>query len=78
MKKKIRLIWQFSGFSALKIAEHHLAHLNEYVNREKISVIEEGTETVNEFSATSYVVIDDIFFEKIRLDLKPHQVFLYK
>ena len=43
MKRKIKLIWQFSSNDALKIADHHLVHLNEYILREEIDVIDKGT-----------------------------------
>ena len=76
MKKKIKLIWQFSGMDALKIADHHLVHLNEYIEREDIVVIDRGTELTNEFSAVSFIIIDNSFFEKLRFDLKPHKGFI--
>ena len=59
MKKKIKLIWQFSGMEALKIADHHLVHLNEYIQREDVVVIDRGTELINEFSASSFIIIDN-------------------
>ena len=74
MENKVKLIWQFSGMDALKIADHHLVHLNTYVVREKIEVIQKGTELINEFSAISFVVIPDNFLESLRLNLKPHQI----
>ena len=76
MKKKIKLIWQFSGLNALKIADHHLVHLNEYIKREEVVVIDKGTELVNEFSAISFIVICNSFIDKLRVDLKPHQGFV--
>ena len=76
MESKIKLIWKFSGMDALKIADHHLVHLNEYIKREDIVVMEKGTETINEFSAISFIIIYKSFVDKLRLDLKPHQGFL--
>ena len=31
MSKKIKLIWDFRGQTAQKIAEHHVMHLKEYI-----------------------------------------------
>ena len=76
MKKKIKLIWQFSGKDALKIADHHLVHLNEYILREKIDVIDKGTELINEFSSISFIIIDNSLVEKLRVALKPHKGFI--
>lgn len=76
MCKKTKLIWQFYGMDALRIADHHLVHLNEYLNREDIFVVDKGTELTNEFSAMSFITIDNYLVEKLRVDLKPHKGFL--
>ncbi len=76
MCKKTKLIWQFYGMDALRIADHHLVHLNEYLNREDIFVVDKGTELTNEFSAMSFITIDNSLVEKLRVDLKPHKGFL--
>ena len=76
MNKKIKMVWQFSGMDALKTADHHLIHLNEYIQREGIDVIDRGTVLVNDFSAISFVIVDNSFVQKLRIDLKPHKGFL--
>ena len=73
MKKKIKLIWQFSGTNALKIADHHLVHLNEYILQHDIDVIDKGTESINEFSSISFIIIDNDLVKKLRVVLKPHK-----
>ena len=76
MKKKIKLIWQFYGMDALKIADHHLVHLNEYILREEIEIIDSGTELINDFSSISFIIIDNSLVEKLRVALKPHKGFI--
>jgi hypothetical protein len=76
MNKKIKMVWQFSGSDALKMADHHLIHLNEYIHRENVHVIDKGTVLVNDFSAISFIIIDNYFVQKLRVDLKPHKGFL--
>ena len=76
MKKKIKLIWQFNGMDALKIADHHLVHLNEYILREEIDIIDSGTELINDFSSISFIIIDNSIVEKLRVALKPHKGFI--
>ena len=76
MKTKIKLIWQFSGKDALKIADHHLVHLHEYILREEIHVLDEGSELINEFSSISFIIIDRSLVEKLRVALKPHKAFI--
>ncbi len=73
MKRKIKLIWNFNGIDALKIADHHLVHLNEYILREEIDVIDRGTELINEFSSISFIIVDNSLVEKLRVALKPHK-----
>ena len=75
MNNKNKLIWQLSGRDALKIAEHHLIHLSEYMQSNDIVVIDKGIELISEFSAISFIIIDKSFVEKVRVDLKPHKVF---
>lgn len=36
MSNRIKLIWDFRGGSAHKIAEHHAIHLNEFIVNEDI------------------------------------------
>ncbi len=75
MNNKNKLIWKLSGRDALKIAEHHLIHLSEYMQSNNIVVIDKGIELISEFSAISFVIIDNAFVEKVRVDLNPHKVF---
>ena len=74
MKKNIKLTWQLSGRDAFRIAEHHLIHLGEYMQVNNILVIDKGIKLISEFSAISFVIIDKSFVEKVRVDLKPHNV----
>ena len=76
MKKKIKLIWQFNGMDAHKISDHHLVHLNEYILREEIDVIDRGTELISDFSSISFIIIDNSLVEKLRVALKPHKGFI--
>ena len=76
MCKKTKLIWQFYGMDALRIADHHLVHLNEYLNREDIFVVDKGTELINDFSSISFIIIDNSLVEKLRVALKPHKEFI--
>ena len=76
MKKKIKMVWNFSGLDAIKIANHHIIHLREYMVLNNITMLDEGTEKVNEYAANSYIIIDSKNLEKVKNDLKPHQGFL--
>jgi hypothetical protein len=73
---KAKLVWNFSGEGALKTAEHHLIHLKEYSEREKVEVIQYGTEAINDFSAISFLIVNKDLATSLRVSLKPHQGFL--
>ena len=73
---KAKLVWIFSGEGALKTAEHHLIHLKEYSHREKVDVIEFGTEEQTEFIAIAFIVVAKDLVNDLRQSLKPHQGFL--
>lgn len=76
MSVRVKLVWKFFGVDASRTAEHHLQHLNEYIQKEDIDVLEKSTQLINDVSAISYIIVLDEFVEKLRRDLKPHQGFL--
>jgi hypothetical protein len=73
---KAKLVWNFNGEGALKTAEHHIIHLKEYCQREKVDVLEYGTQQKNDFSSLSFMIVDKDLAATLRLSLKPHQGFL--
>tara|TARA_B110000444_G_C18807590_1_gene580807 strand:+ start:1247 stop:1480 length:234 start_codon:yes stop_codon:yes gene_type:complete len=73
---KAKLVWNFSGEGSLKTAEHHLIHLKEFCKREKVEVLEYGTEEKNDFSALSFIIVNKDLADSLRVSLKPHQGFL--
>jgi hypothetical protein len=75
--KKIKLIWDFRGPDAAKIAEHHEIHLKEYINLEKISLNITGNEIINELYAIAFMVVAQENMIAVRDALKPHRGELY-
>ena len=73
---KAKLVWIFSGEGALKTAEHHLIHLKEYSHREKVDVIEFGTEEKTEFISIAFMIVAKDLVNDLRQSLKPHKGFL--
>ena len=61
---------------ALKIADHYLVHLNEYILIEEVDVIDKGTELISDFSSISFIIFDNSLVEKLRVALKPHKGFI--
>jgi len=71
-----KLVWNFSGEGSLKTAQHHLIHLKEYAEREKVEVIEFGTHQQSEFTAIAFMIVAKALVNDLRKSLKPHQGFL--
>ena len=78
MSRKIKLIWDFRGQDAAKIAEHHEIHLKEFIAIEKFQMDITGFEIVNEMYAIAYMVVTDENMIQVRDALKPHRGELYE
>jgi len=73
MSKKIKLIWEFRGPTAEQTAKHHVIHLNDYIEIEKLNLKQTAVETVSEFSASAYMIIEESDMQKVKAALKPHR-----
>jgi hypothetical protein len=76
MSQKAKLIWNFSGHDALKIAEHHLIHLNEFSTMESIPFLSNGTEKITNLAYEAYVIVEMKWVNTLRTKLKPNQGYL--
>lgn len=75
--RNIKLIWDFRGLDAVKIAEHHEIHLKEYISIEKLPVDITGFEIINEIYAIAFIVVKEENMIQMRDALKPHRGELY-
>ena len=71
--RKLKLIWDFRGPDALKIAEHHNIHLKEHITQNQLDISITGFETLNDLHAIAYLVVDEDSMRPIRDALKPHR-----
>lgn len=71
--RKLKLIWDFRGPDACKIAEHHEIHLKEYIEKNSLSVHKTGVETIHELHTIAFMVVDEVDMKPIRDILKPHR-----
>ncbi|NRA91325.1 MAG: hypothetical protein HRU26_01345 [Psychroserpens sp.] len=76
--RKLKLIWDFRGPDALKIAEHHNIHLKEYITQNQLDISITGFETLNDLHAIAYLVVDEDSMRPIRDALKPHRGQVYQ
>ncbi len=75
--RKLKLIWDFRGPDASKIAEHHEIHLKEYIQLEKLDITITGFEIFNDLHSIAYLVVNEIDMKPIRDALKPHRGQVY-
>lgn len=71
--KKIKLVWDFRGPDALKIAEHHEKHLKEYILTEKLNITNTGFETLSNVHAIAFMVVDEDQMKPLWDALRPHR-----
>ncbi|MBK8599703.1 MAG: hypothetical protein IPN80_03400 [Flavobacterium sp.] len=77
MSRQIKLIWDFRGPVAAKIAEHHEIHLKEYIQTEKITLNIAGFEIINDMHAIAFMVVEEANMIVVRDALKPHRGEVY-
>lgn len=78
MERLIKLIWDFRGSDAEKIAHHHVIHLREFVALENLPLTLIDKEIINEFHSIAYLVVNDQQMKDLRDVLKPHRGELYE
>ncbi|MFT7351371.1 MAG: hypothetical protein ACI9XR_001115 [Flavobacterium sp.] len=75
--KKIKLIWDFKGQTAEKTSEHHVIHLNEFIESEKLEFKITGSKTISEFHSVAFMVVSEAEMIPVRDALKPHRGEIY-
>ena len=73
MSKRIKLLWDFRGPEAAKIAEHHCIHLREYAVLEKLEGSEVDTTKVSDMYTIAYMIVEEKDMDSSREALKPHR-----
>jgi hypothetical protein len=78
LMRKLKLIWDFRGPNALKIAEHHEVHLKEYIISQNLKSEITGFEALTNLHAVAFMVIEEQDLKPIREALKPHRGLVYE
>ena len=74
--KKIRLVWDFHGEDAEGKAAHHVRHLEEFMNREKIEFLRTVVLSGNEGHHSACMTVNEKDVKVVRDALKPHRAFV--
>lgn len=75
--RKLKLIWDFHGPDANKIAQHHEKHLKEYIIIENLDVTITGVEALSDIHTIAFLVVNEDQMKPIRDVLKPHRGQVY-
>lgn len=71
--ERLKLIWDFRGPDAEKIALHHEIHLKEYALTEALQNTLTGVEVLRDNHTIAFVVVDKESMKPVRDALKPHR-----
>jgi len=75
--EQVKLIWDFRGPNALKIAEHHVIHLKEFTTAESLESSTCDTEQISPMHCTAFLITPKDNMGFIRERLKPNRGQLY-
>jgi hypothetical protein len=78
VNRKIRLIWDFYGETAEGTAQHHVIHLKEFMEREKLEFFNEGTVSKADLHSSAYMTVQEKDVKIIRDALRPNRAFVEK
>lgn len=71
--EKIKLIWDFRGADAEKIAEHHVIHLKEYAVANGLDQNATGIEKKSPLYSLAFFVVEKQNMLTVRDALRPHR-----
>ena len=75
--RQLKLIWDFRGPDALKIAEHHVIHLKEFIAIKNTQLNITGVEKLTDLHCIAFMVVNESEMKPIRDALKPHRGQVY-
>jgi len=70
---RLKLIWDFRGPDASKIAQHHEIHLKEYAFAKALKKPITGVQDISQDHTIAFLVIDKDEMKPVRDALKPHR-----
>jgi len=73
LMRRIKMIWDFRGPNAQKIAEHHEVHLKDYIRIEQLKNTETGVTSISDMYSIAFMIADEDSVSVLRQALKPHR-----
>lgn len=78
MEERIKLIWDFHGPNAARIAEHHSNHLAEFSKAEGLKNTFHFTEEITPLHHLAILVVEKSLMNSLREKLKPSRGQVYR
>lgn len=75
--RRLKLIWDFRGPDAEKVAEHHEIHLKDYIKINHVDGAFSGFDKLSHAHAIAFMVVNEDRMKSIRDALKPHRGQVY-
>lgn len=73
MQRKIKLIWDFRGQDALKTAQHHCQHLQEFSKTSTLEFFDINSHDTEDNYSIAFVIVNEEDMIQVRDALKPHR-----
>jgi len=73
VNRKIRIIWDFHGNTAEGTARHHLRHLQEFMEKNNLALIDSGLSSSADFHHLAFITVNEVDVKIVRDALKPHR-----
>lgn len=71
MTERIKMLWDFKGPNALKTAQHHIIHLNEFIISENIADSFTQITSISDTYTIAEMIVPNRYMNDLRLRLKP-------
>ncbi|MGV8995207.1 MAG: hypothetical protein ACOH1O_13990 [Flavobacterium sp.] len=78
MSRNIKMIWDFRGMDAQKIAEHHEIHLKEYILSNNLDCTITGFTSYGDMHSIAFMVIKEADMISVRDTLRPQRAEVYE
>ncbi len=77
LDRKIKMIWDFRGPGASRMAEHYQKHLEEFIVIEELKFDITGFKHLSSTHSIAYMVVAEFEMKEVREILKPHRGEIY-
>ncbi len=75
-QRTIKFVWDYYGEPAVKTAEHHKIHLQEFAEAKALSIQQAGFQKISDQRATAYLLLHEDEALKYKEVLRPEKAYV--